>query len=113
MKETNARQKCFLIPLKPLERTPENQFLPLWNRTALKDLPKPHQACYPTAMSLQEIKTVLVELPQADQDHLAAYLVHLRHQREAGLRREISSRLNDKNPDHWVSVDQLREQWKD
>ena len=64
-------------------------------------------------MSLKEIKSGLAELPQADQDHLAAYLVHLRHQRDTSVRREISSRLEDKNPDHWVSIDQLREHWKD
>jgi hypothetical protein len=64
-------------------------------------------------VSVQEIKSGLAGLPQEAQDHLAAYLVHLRHQRDAGLRGEISSRLDDKNPDHWVSVDQLREQWKD
>ncbi|MEI9962968.1 MAG: hypothetical protein WDM76_18180 [Limisphaerales bacterium] len=63
-------------------------------------------------MSLQEIKSGLAELPQEQQDHLAAYLVHLRHQRNAGARREITDRLNDKNPDHWISIDQLREQWK-
>ena len=68
---------------------------------------------YNSAMSLQEIKSGLAELPQEQQDHLAAYLVHLRHQRDAGLRREITTRLDDKNPDHWVSIDQLREQWKD
>jgi hypothetical protein len=58
-------------------------------------------------MSLQEIKSGLAELPQAEQDQLAAYLVHLRHQRDAGLRHEISARLNDKNPDHWISVDNV------
>lgn len=64
-------------------------------------------------MSFKEIKNGLAELPEEQQDQLAAYLVHLRHQRDAGLRREISSRLNDKNPDHWISVDQLRDRWKD
>jgi hypothetical protein len=64
-------------------------------------------------VSLKEIKSGLAELPQEEQDQLAAYLVHLRHQRDAGLRREISSRLDDKNPDHWISVGQLREKWKD
>ena len=64
-------------------------------------------------MSLKEIKNGVAELPEQEQDQLAAYLVHLRHQRDAKFRHEISSRLNDKNPDHWISVDQLREHWKD
>lgn len=64
-------------------------------------------------MSLQEIKTELAELPQEQQDHLAAYLVHLRHQRDSAARREISEAIADKNPDHWLSVTELREKWKD
>jgi hypothetical protein len=64
-------------------------------------------------VSVQEIKSGLAELPQDAQDHLAAYLVHLRHQRDLGLRREIASRLDDKNPGNWASIDQLREHWKD
>ena len=36
---------------------------------------------------MEEIKTELAELPQEQQDHLAAYLVHLRHQKDAGVRK--------------------------
>lgn len=64
-------------------------------------------------MSLQEIKSELAEMPEQQQDHLAAYLVHLRHQRDAVTRREITSSIDDKNPDHWVSLGELREKWKD
>jgi hypothetical protein len=56
-------------------------------------------------VSFKEIKSGLAELPEEQQDQLAAYLVHLRHQRDTQLRRELSSRLEDKNPDHWVSID--------
>lgn len=64
-------------------------------------------------MSFKEIKSGLAELPEEQQDQLAAYLVHLRHQRDTQLRRELASRLEDKNPDHWISINQLRDQWKD
>jgi len=64
-------------------------------------------------VSLQEIKAGLAELPQEQQDHLAAYLVHLRHQREAGVRQEITARIADKNPQHWISPAELKEKWKD
>ena len=64
-------------------------------------------------MSLPEIKAELAELPQEQQDHLAAYLVHLRHQREAGVREEIAARIADKNTEHWISPAELREKWKD
>jgi hypothetical protein len=68
---------------------------------------------YCLGVSFKEIKNGLAELPEEQQDQLAAYLVHLRHRRDARLSRELSSRLDDKNPDHWVSTDQLREHWKD
>jgi hypothetical protein len=64
-------------------------------------------------MSLAEIKHELAEMPQEQQDHLAAYLVHLRHQRDAGTRGEITAANADKNPQHWVSPAELREKWKD
>jgi hypothetical protein len=55
----------------------------------------------------------MAELPQAQQDHLAAFLVHLRHQRNAEIRREITARIDDKNPGRWVSLSELRKKWKD
>lgn len=64
-------------------------------------------------MSLEEIKTQLAELPIDRQDEIAAYLVHLRHLRSPGLAAEIASKIADKNPANWLSVDQLREKWKD
>ncbi|MEO7298282.1 MAG: hypothetical protein ABJC04_10340 [Verrucomicrobiota bacterium] len=64
-------------------------------------------------MSLEQIKSELAEMPNEHQDLLAAYLVHLRHQRDAEIRREITARIDDKNPAHWISVDALREKWKD
>jgi hypothetical protein len=69
--------------------------------------------CYHKAMNLEEIKTEMAELPQEQQDHLAAYLVHLRHLRDAGIRREITARIDDKNPEHWISLDELKKKWKD
>jgi len=64
-------------------------------------------------MSLDQIKTELAELPQNEQDQLAAYLVHLRHQRDARASGEMNARLDDTAPDHWISADELREKWKD
>ncbi len=64
-------------------------------------------------MRLDEIKTELAELPQKEQDQLAAYLVHLRHRRDARACSEMNARLDDTAPDHWISADELREKWKD
>lgn len=67
---------------------------------------------YFSNVSFKEIKNGVAELPDEQQDHLAAYLVHLRHQRDAQLRQELSSRRDDKNPDHWISINELRDHWK-
>ena len=64
-------------------------------------------------MSLEQIKTELAEMPAEQQNYLAAYLVHLRHQKDAATRREITERMDDRNPQHWLSVAALREEWKD
>ena len=76
-------------------------------------LAKNFLVCYYLYVSYKEIKSGVAELPEEQQDQLAAFLVHLRHQRDAASRHEISSLLNDKDPGHWASVDQLRKRWKD
>lgn len=64
-------------------------------------------------MSLEEVKSEVAHFSPAQQDHLAAYLVHLRHQRDAQTRKDLRSKIDDKNPANWVSLDELRERWKD
>lgn len=64
-------------------------------------------------MSLEEIKTEVAGMSQEQQDQLAAYLVHLRHQRDSRIREEITARIDDKDPGKWVSLGELREKWKD
>jgi hypothetical protein len=63
-------------------------------------------------VSLGEIKTALAELPQDKQDHLAAYLVHLRHRRDDAYRKEITERIDDKNPENWLTLNELKDKWK-
>jgi hypothetical protein len=64
-------------------------------------------------VSLEDIKNEMANMPQHHQDHLAAYLVHLRHQRDPKICAEIRSRIEDKDPANWVSLDELKERWKD
>ncbi|MDB6122717.1 MAG: hypothetical protein JWQ71_1710 [Pedosphaera sp.] len=63
-------------------------------------------------MNVDKIKAEMAVLPQEQQDHLAAYLVHLRHQRDTGVHQEITSRIDDIIPDHWVSLDELKKNGK-
>jgi len=64
-------------------------------------------------MSLEDVKTAIAVMPQAHQDQLAAYLVHLRHQRDPRIPAEIRARIEDTDPANWLSLDELRERWKD
>lgn len=53
-------------------------------------------------MSLAELEQEIAALPENEQDRLAAMLVALRMKREGGMK-EISRRLDDKNPANWIS----------
>ena len=64
-------------------------------------------------MTLEEIKTGLANLPEEQQDHVVAYLVHLRHMRDPLNRQDLTRKLDDRDPSHWISVDQLKEHWKE
>jgi hypothetical protein len=64
-------------------------------------------------MTLEEIKEELAVMPQEQQDHLAAYLNHLRHLRDPMSRKDLGQRIDDRDPAHRVPLDQLRDRWKD
>jgi hypothetical protein len=64
-------------------------------------------------MTVEQIKAEVSNLPEAQQDHVVAYVVHLRHMREPSTRQELSRRMDDREPSHWISVDQLKEHWKE
>ena len=64
-------------------------------------------------MSLDQIKKEVADLPLEQQDHLAAFLVHLRHQRDPNVRHEITKGISDQNPENWLSLNELKDKWKD
>jgi hypothetical protein len=64
-------------------------------------------------VSLDEIKSQVTAMPDARQDQLAAYLVHLRHRRDPAIRRDITAKIDNQDPKQWVSLDELKEKWKD
>lgn len=68
---------------------------------------------YLCRVSLENIKTEIAGMPQEHQDQLAAYLVHLRHQRDPTILAEIRTKIEDKDPANWLSLDELKEKWKD
>ena len=58
-------------------------------------------------MSVQEIKDSLASLPRKEQDEVVAYLFHLRHADDVDYHSNISRRLEDKEPSHWLSPDEF------
>jgi hypothetical protein len=60
-------------------------------------------------MSIEEIKDKVAGLPADQQDHLAAFLVHLRHRRDPALKKTPTEHLDD--PKHWISLKDLKEKW--
>jgi hypothetical protein len=64
-------------------------------------------------MTVEQIKEEVSNLPEAQQDHVVAFVVHLRHARDPGTRQELSRRMDDHEPSHWISVGQLKEHWKE
>lgn len=58
-------------------------------------------------MSLQDLKSEIERMPSEDRRLLAAFLVTLRHRDMAGYRSELARKIDDKNPDNWVALDEL------
>ncbi|MCF7765738.1 MAG: hypothetical protein K9N62_18885 [Verrucomicrobia bacterium] len=58
-------------------------------------------------MHVSELQHEIELLPQDQQDRLAAFLFALRMRRE-GTISEIQERLDDKNPEKWISWDKAK-----
>ena len=58
-------------------------------------------------MSVQELKSKLAALPRKDQDEVVAFLFHLRQADDADYQSDITRRLLDKDPSHWLSPDEF------
>ena len=63
-------------------------------------------------MTIEQIKSEVQGMSELEQKHLAAFLTHLRHQRDQGLRDEITRRNADRDSSNWVSPDELRRHWE-
>ncbi len=64
-------------------------------------------------MSIVEVKEEIQNWPPKDQDHLAAYLTVLRLNRDPDFRKELRELKGDTNPEHWLSLDELKEKLSD
>jgi hypothetical protein len=59
-------------------------------------------------MSMAELMRAVASLPAAQQNELAAFLLHLRLQHDPGWRTDMARRIDDKNPANWTTL----EDWK-
>ena len=55
-------------------------------------------------MSMAEIMREVADWPAERQNELAAYLLHLRLEKDSAWRSEMTRRIDDKNASNWVSL---------
>ena len=61
-------------------------------------------------MSMAELMRAVASLPAEQQQELAAFLVHLRLQKDPEWRAEMARRIDDKDSAHWVSLDDWKKE---
>ena len=58
-------------------------------------------------MSVQELKKELAALQESQRAEVSAFLFHLRHAADPEYQAILERRLNDKDPSHWLTVDEF------
>jgi hypothetical protein len=59
-------------------------------------------------MNLEVVEKEIATWSPEDQDRLAAYLTVLRLKRSPDYAQELTRRLDDRDPAHWVSLDKVK-----
>lgn len=62
-------------------------------------------------MTITELQNAIRRCSKEDQDQLAAFLALLRQQRDPNYLATLDSRINDRDPQHWVSLDAMKKQF--
>ncbi len=58
-------------------------------------------------MTVVDLKREIASLEPNAQDQLAAFIVHLRHERDPEYSRELERRLDDREAKNWVRLEEL------
>ena len=61
------------------------------------------------AMSLAEVKDEVASMSDAEQRELVAYIVSLRDARDLALKRRLAEQIDDRNPERWLTLEQVTE----
>lgn len=56
-------------------------------------------------MTVVDLKREIAALDPPAQEEIAAFLVHLRHDRDSGYSAELERRLDDRRPESWVRLE--------
>ena len=59
-------------------------------------------------MSVQELKAELATLSENERAEVSAFLFHLRHASEPDYQAALQRRMDDKDPSHWVPLNELQ-----
>jgi len=68
---------------------------------------------YPSIMSLTQLKDQAAHLPFKEQRELIAYLISIQTDRDEYFKSELARKIDDKNPDNWVDLDELHTRFAD
>ena len=58
-------------------------------------------------MSIETLKNELAGLDSAKRSHIVAYLVSLQDQQDSSYRASLASKIDDRNPENWVSIEEM------
>ena len=58
-------------------------------------------------MNVVDLKREIASLRPRAQDELAAFIVHLKHERDPEYSRELERRLDDRDQSNWVRLEDL------
>jgi hypothetical protein len=62
-------------------------------------------------MSLTQLKDEAARLPSKEQRELIAFLVSLQTAKDEEFRRTLAARIDDRDPGHWVELDELQKRY--
>lgn len=60
-------------------------------------------------MTVMDLKKEIAALKPPAQDELAAFIVHLKHERDSEHSKELDRRLDDRNPENWIRLEDAEE----
>jgi hypothetical protein len=64
-------------------------------------------------MSLAQLKDEVARLPSKEQRELIAFLVSLQTAKDEEFKKTLATRINDRDPAHWIEFDELQKKYKE